>query len=165
MERKNYEPTASHIPMPAVLATVQDNIITLAWTGICNSEPPRAYVSIRKQRYSHGLIMETMDFVIHVVDESLLEALKFCGRESGRNFDKFKELGLNKITSKEVSSVTIAEARIAIECKVSQIINLGTHDMFIGDIVNISRNDSEEKPDNDLLISYIAGKYYKGKEI
>ena len=159
-------------PVPAVLVSCGDspenyNMLTIAWTGTICSEPPMAYVSIRPERHSYEIVKRTGEFVINLTNEALAEATDWCGVRSGRNFDKFKECGLTPEKSAMVAAPSIAEAPISIECRVKQIIPLGSHDMFIGEVVNVAVDEQYLDPETgklDLakanLITYAHGAYY-----
>ncbi|HNQ58931.1 MAG TPA: flavin reductase family protein [Bacteroidales bacterium] len=133
-------------PLPAVLVscgTLQHpNAITIAWTGTICSKPPMCYISVRPERYSHHLIKETGDFVINLCDESMLEMLDWCGIHSGRKVDKFKEMNLSALRAVKVEAPLVKEALINIECKVKEIKTLGSHDMFIAEIVQVHSDRS-----------------------
>ncbi len=157
-------------PLPVVMVSVGDteksNIITVAWTGIVCSAPPRVYVSIRHDRYSYDLIKRRGDFVINATTDGLLAACDWCGIKSGRDFDKFAETGLTAITANFVSSPMIAESPINIECRVFDVINLGSHDMFLADVlaVNVDERIVDDKGAIDYskanLVCYQHGEYY-----
>ena len=159
-------------PVPAVLVSCGDapenyNMLTVAWTGTICSEPAMAYVSIRPERHSYEIVKRTGEFVINLTNEALAEATDWCGVRSGCNFDKFKECGLTPAKSAVVSAPSIAEAPISIECRVTQVIPLGSHDMFIGEVVNVAVDEQYLDPETgklDLakakLITYAHGAYY-----
>lgn len=170
-KRLNLKPSTKLMPCAAALVSAGENIITIAWTGIINSDPPMAYVSIRPERHSYGIVKEMGDYVINLVHEDLLEHVKYCGAKSGKDVDKYAETGLRKISSKEVKSASIAEAEISMECKVIQSFTLPTHEVFIGEIVNITCKEEvfDGKKINvqgleDLLL-YMNGRYFKTKTI
>ena len=163
-------------PLPAVMVTVGDmeksNIITVAWTGILSSDPARAYVSVRPSRYSHAFLKEKGEFVINLTTEQLAKATDYVGIFTGAKVDKFEKCKLTKCESKCVSAPTILESPLSLECKVFQVIESGTHDIFLADIVNVSvREDMmDEKGKLCLekagLIAYSHGEYYAlGKRI
>ena len=157
-------------PVPVVMATCGDmeksNIITLAWAGTINSEPPMLSVSIRKERYSHDIIKESGVFGVNLVSKSLIKACDYCGVKSGRDIDKFKEFSLTKFAGETTGVPLIKESPASLECKVRQIIELGTHDLFIADIVNVhvSKELFDEKGAIDMrkadLVAYNHGEYY-----
>ncbi len=157
-------------PVPAVLISCGDieksNILTVAWTGIINSDPAKTYISIRKERYSYDIIKNTKEFVINLTTKDLVFATDFCGVRSGKNIDKFKEMKLSKQPGKEVKVPLIGESPINIECRVTDIVELGSHDMFISDIlcVDVAKDLVDDKGKLDLtkanLIAYSHGEYF-----
>lgn len=129
-------------PVPAVMVSCQSdnekpNIITIAWTGTVCSDPPMAYISVRKERHSYQMIKDSGCFVINLPDKNLARACDYCGCTSGRKVDKFKECHLTPAKSSVVSAPMIEEAPVSIECKVTQVIPLGTHDMFLAEVVAV----------------------------
>lgn len=170
MKRLNFTPGTLHAPLPAVMATVGDmenaNIITVAWTGILSSDPARTYISVRPSRHSHKVLTERGEFVINLTTESLAYATDFSGIYTGAKVDKFKNLGLTKVESAKVSAPTIGESPLALECRVFDVLHMGTHDVFMADIVNVSCNESllDEKGricfDRAGLIAYAHGEYF-----
>ncbi len=172
MGKRVWKPGNSIYPLPAVMVScgrVEDknaNIITASWTGSINTNPPKAYVSIRKERFSYNLVKEYGDFVINLTTEDLAHATDFCGVRSGRDYNKFKKCNLTPLTSQEVGCPGIEESPINIECKVTDIIELGSHDMFLADIVSVTvddkyfdENDSFQFMDSKP-ICYSHGGYY-----
>jgi len=163
-------------PLPAVLVSCgteeKPNVLTVAWTGIINTKPPKTYVSIRPERHSYNIIKESGEFVINLTTENLTFATDFCGVRSGKAYDKFKLCGLTPEKSFSVSAPSIKESPFSIECKVTQIIPLGTHDMFLADIVSVSVNEELIDKNGKLhlnkanLISYLHGEYFSlGKKL
>lgn len=164
-------------PLPAVMVSLTDkegnsNIITLAWAGTICTNPPMLSVSIRPERYSYKIIKETGEFVVNLTTKELVYATDYCGVKSGKDVDKFGKMRLTKLASEKINSVAIAESPVNIECKVRQIMELGSHSLFIADVVNV-RVDSryiDEKGRFNLakseLIAYSHGIYYElGKEL
>ena len=164
-------------PLPAVMVRLTDkagnsNIITLAWAGTICTNPPMLSVSIRPERYSYKIIKETGEFVVNLTTKELAYATDYCGVKSGKDVDKFGKMRLTKLASEKINSVAIAESPVNIECKVRQIMELGSHSLFIADVVNV-RVDSryiDEKGRFNLakseLIAYSHGRYYElGKEL
>lgn len=158
-------------PVPVVMVSCQDgtgkpNIITLAWAGTICSDPPMLSVSIRKERYSHGLIREAGEFVVNLTTEDLAWATDYCGVKSGRDVDKFAACGLTVGKTDVISAPTIQEAPVSIACKTRQILELGSHDMFLAEVVGIQVDERylDEKGSFHLeqagLIAYAHGKYY-----
>ena len=164
-------------PLPAVMVSLTDkegnsNIITLAWAGTICTNPPMLSVSIRPERYSYNIIKETGEFVVNLTTKELAYATDYCGVKSGKDVDKFGKMRLTKLASEKINAVAIAESPVNIECKVRQIMELGSHSLFIADVVNV-RVDSrylDEKGRFNLakseLIAYSHGRYYElGKEL
>ena len=157
-------------PVPAVMVSCGDmeksNIVTVAWCGNVCTNPPMLYISLRKERYSYEIINDKKDFVVNLVTSNLTYACDFCGVRSGRDIDKFKFLNLTKLKSRYVSSPSILESPVSIECKVNRIINLGSHDMIIADIlgVTVSKELIDEKGrfnfEKSNPIVYSHGEYY-----
>jgi flavin reductase (DIM6/NTAB) family NADH-FMN oxidoreductase RutF len=133
------------VPCPAVLLSVagpeHPNIITLSWVANVCSDPPSVAVGIRSQRFSHKLVKDAGDFVLNVPTTDLLEATKFCGSKSGKNLDKFKGSNLTALPANKVKSPLIKECPINLECKTSKIVNVGVHDLFIAEIVEVHMDD------------------------
>lgn len=157
------KPTTSLFPVPTVLVTVQSedgtpNIITIAWTGIIASNPPTVYISVQPVRYSHPILKESREFVINIPSEDLLEKADYCGKVSGKNVNKFKETGLNPVSASIVKAPLIKEAPVNLECKVKEVLNLGSHDAFIAEIVAVHYNeevlDEGGNPDLDKIKPY-----------
>ena len=156
-------------PLPVVMATVGDsvnsNIITIAWTGVVCSQPPRVYISVRHERYSYELMRRSPDFVINFVSEKLLAACDYCGIRSGRDIDKFAEMKLTKSPASIVSAPLITESPVNLECRVFDVLNLGSHDMFLADVVAVHVDD-EIMTDGKIdyakakLVNYQHGEYY-----
>ena len=129
-------------PLPPVMVSCgtmeKSNIITVAWTGPVNSEPPMTYVSVRPERYSYGLIKETGEFVINLTTDRLVWNADFCGVKSGRDVDKFALPGLTAIAASEVSAPMIEESPVNIECRVERSMLLGSHEMFLAKIIAVN---------------------------
>lgn len=179
-EQKKIEWKAGNMlyPLPAVMVSCgskpeEYNIITISWVGTINSEPPMLSISVRPERYSYDIIKRNMAFVVNLPNEKLGPATDFNGVKSGRDFDKFKETGLSPVPARKVSSVLIGEAPLSIECEVKQILPLGSHDMFIAEVVNVVADKKyfEEKTgrfrlDKAKLFNYMHGQYYAvGKKL
>jgi flavin reductase (DIM6/NTAB) family NADH-FMN oxidoreductase RutF len=158
-------------PNPAILVSCsndnKDNIITLAWAGTVCSVPPLISISIRPSRYSHELISLSGEFVINIPDDKMADICNYCGTKSGKNVDKFKDLGLHKEKGVSVNAPLIKECPVNIECKVKEIIHLGTHDMFIGEVVSVNADEAVVYPDGDIdyekisMLSYLMNNYFK----
>ena len=176
MSKVIWKPETFIYPLPVVMVSCgtmeQSNIITVAWTGIINSDKPMCYISVRKERYSHDIIKNSKEFVINLTNKSLAYATDWCGVKSGSNVDKFKEMKLTKEKAKNVRCPLIKESPVSIECKVKEIKNLGSHDMFIAEILSIDVEGEyiDAKGAFDIskcdLITYANGKYFAlGKQI
>ena len=134
-------------PVPAVLVSVadsagNDNLITIAWTGTVCSDPAMTYISVRKERYSHHMLKENKEFVINLVSKEICRAADFCGVRSGRDLDKFEATGLTREKASTVNIPLVKESPVNIECKVTQVIPLGSHDLFLAECVAV---DVDEK--------------------
>ena len=157
-------------PVPVVMVSCssegKDNIITVAWTGIVNSEPPMLYVSVRKSRFSHQLITESKEFVVNLTTENLAKVTDLCGVKSGRDMDKFKETGLTREKAELVSCPMIKESPVNLECKVKDVIEYPSHDMFIAEIVKVHADEKlfDEKGriclDEGKMLCYNHGEYF-----
>ena len=158
-------------PVPAVLIGCRDkegrdNLMTAAWAGTICSDPVMVSVSIRKERYSHHIIENTGEFTISLTNRQLARATDFCGVRSGRNTDKFAEMKLTPLESTMISAPGVAQSPVVLECKVKEILRLGSHDMFIAEVVNVSV-DGQYLDDNGKLeleradlIAYSHGVYF-----
>ncbi len=171
MEKEYFPPGNMLYPIPAVMVSCagknqKPNIITVAWAGTVCSSPAMVSVSIRKERYSYDIIKESGEFVINLVTEELTKAADFCGVRSGRDIDKFKEMKLTPVPGRLEQAPMIAQAPVSIECRVKEIIPLGSHDMFLAEVVNVAVDKSymDEKGKFHLnktkLIAYSHGEYY-----
>lgn len=171
MSRQQWKPGNMLYPVPVVMVTCKrqgerPNIITVAWAGTICTNPPMVSVSLRPERYSYDIIKETGEFVINLTDEDLAYATDFCGVKSGRDIDKFKETHLTPIEMEHVSVPGIGESPVIIECKVTEIKELGSHHMFMAQVVGVSVDEKYMKETGkfDLnfsrLISYSHGAYY-----
>ncbi len=159
-------------PLPAPMITCGNidseyNIITIAWTGIISTEPPRCYISVRPERYSYKLIKETGEFVINLTTKELAYATDWCGVRSGKDHDKFKEMKLTPQRGIEVRCPIIAESPINLECRVFDVQNMGSHDMFLADILRIHATKEHINEQTGAFnlrksdpICYSHGKYY-----
>lgn len=158
-------------PVPAVMVSCgrekeKPNIITVAWAGTVCTNPPMLSISVRPERYSHDIIEETGEFVVNLVTEKLVYATDYCGVRSGKDVDKFKEMHLTPLTSKEITAPGIAESPVNIECKVREVLKLGSHDMFLADVAGVTvENDyMNENGKFELnksgLVTYSHGEYF-----
>ena len=169
--RMLWKPGNMVYPVPAVMVTAADregksNIITIAWTGTVCTNPPMAYISVRPERYSYGMLKETGEFVINLTTEKLVRATDYCGVKSGRDTDKWKETGLTPIPAQEVNVPLIKESPVNIECRVSEIRELGSHHMFLARVVAVDVDEAylNEQGRFELQkaapIGYSHGEYY-----
>lgn len=157
-------------PVPPTLVTSEfegvRNVFTVAWTGILCTQPPVTYISVRPERYSYELISKSGEFVINLATEELTKAVDICGVRSGRKMDKFAHLSLTCEKASKVSAPILAQSPVNIECKVREIVKLGTHDMFIADIValDVANELVDEKGRLALekagLLAYSHGEYF-----
>lgn len=177
MGRVDFKPGNMLYPLPAALVTCadqngNDNLLTVAWTGTVCSDPAMVSISVRKERYSHQMIRETGEFVINLTTAELVRAVDFCGVRSGRDVDKWAEMKLHKLPAEKVKAPMLEESPVNIECKVTQILELGSHDMFLAEVVAVHVDDRymDEKGrfhlnDTDLL-AYSHGTYLRlGEEL
>jgi len=170
MSKVIWKPGTCIYPIPAVMVSCGDmeksNIITVAWTGILNTNPARVYVSIRPERYSYNLIKEKGEFVINLTTEKLAYATDWCGVKSGANVDKFKEMKLTKEKGEFVNCPMIKESPVSVECRVLSIKEIGSHHMFEAEVLSIDVDEKyiDEKGAFDIskcnLIAYANGGYY-----
>jgi flavin reductase (DIM6/NTAB) family NADH-FMN oxidoreductase RutF len=175
MSKIKMPPSTLLAPIPAVMVSCgtkdKADIVTIAWTGIINSHPAKTYVSVRPERFSYGLIKETREFAINLVPADLARAADLCGMKTGAKVDKFKEAKLTPEYVEEVSCPIIKECPISLVCKVTDIVPLGSHDMFIAEVAAIYVNE-EIMEEGKLCINrahlaaYAHGEYYTlGKRI
>lgn len=171
MGRQYWKPGNMLYPVPPVMVSCQrpgekPNIITIAWAGTVCSDPPMVSISIRPERYSYDIIKETGEFVIALTTKDIAYATDYCGVKSGRDVDKYKEMNLTPLASKEVATPGIAQSPVNIECKVKDIIHLGVHDMFLAEVVAVSIDDALMDENNKFhlnaagLVAYSHGEYY-----
>ncbi len=176
MTKQHWKPGTMVYPLPAVMvscgSTPEDyNIITIAWTGTICSDPAMCYISVRKNRHSYNIIKESGEFVINLTTKDLAYATDWCGVKSGKDFDKFKEMKLTPGKSKEISAPIIEESPLSIECKVTKIIELGSHDMFMAEVVNVQADERyiNEKGEFSLAqagpLVYSHGHYFELGEL
>ncbi len=177
MKKVVWGPFTALAPVPAVLVTVRgndgrDNVLTIAWAGTVSSKPPMVSISVRKERFSHKLLTESREFVINLTTEALLRAADHCGVRSGRDEDKFEVMGLHKTAASKVGAPLIEESPLNLECRVTDIIELGSHDLFLARVEAVDVDESliDEKGKLDLakagLVAYVHGAYRSlGKEL
>lgn len=172
MGKISWKPGTMINPLPAVIVTCGSspsdwNMLTIAWTGTVCTNPPMCYISVRPERHSYPLLMENMEFTINLTTASMARATDWVGVRSGRDYDKWKETGLTPIPGEKVSSPTLAESPLSIECRVKSVTRLGSHDMFLADVLNVRADDRWIDPatgafmleEADLLV-YSHGKYF-----
>lgn len=158
-------------PLPVVMVSVADregnsNIITVAWTGTVCTNPPMLYISVRPERYSYGMLKDTGEFVVNLTTKELAYATDFCGVRSGRDVDKFERLRLHKEKAEQVSVPMIAESPVNLECRVREIKELGSHHMFLADVVAVHVDEKYMDQKNKFHfrksspIVYSHGEYY-----
>lgn len=170
MAKQSWKPGTFVYPVPAAMVSCgtmeKPNVLTIAWTGILNTEPAMVYVSIRPQRYSHEIISTTKEFVINLTTEELAYATDYVGVKSGRDEDKFKAVNITPEKAPNINAPMIKESPVSIECKVTEIKKLGTHDMFMAEVISINADEKylDENGKLDLekanLIAYSHGQYY-----
>lgn len=160
-------------PLPAVLVSCgstpeEYNIVTVAWTGTICTNPPQCYISLRPERYSYDIIRRNMEFVINLTTKEMARATDWCGVRSGRDYRKFEEMQLTAGKSSMVSAPLIEESPLCIECRVKEILSLGSHDMFIADVVNVRADTRHLNPESGKLelaesnpLVYVHGAYYE----
>ena len=170
MSKVTWKPGTFLYPLPAVMVSCgtmeNSNIITVAWTGIINTDPAMVYISVRPTRHSYNLIKETGEFVVNLTTEALTFATDYCGVKSGRDTDKWKDTGLTKATASKVSVPLIQESPVNLECKVVRVDELGSHHMFLAEVVAVDVDDAyfDEKDTFHLSkakpMAYSHGRYY-----
>jgi flavin reductase (DIM6/NTAB) family NADH-FMN oxidoreductase RutF len=174
----SWKPGTLIYPLPAVLISCGSspddyNLLTISWVGTICTNPPMCYISVRPERHSYEIIKQTGEFVINLTNEEMAYATDWCGVKSGRDFNKFNEMKLTPEKGEMVNAPIIKESPLCIECRVREIIPLGSHDMFIAEIINVQANTKYIDPETDTfnlakakLIAYSHGHYYKlGEEI
>lgn len=176
MSKVTWKPGTFLYPLPAVMVSCGDmeksNIITVAWTGIINTDPAMVYISVRPSRHSYNMIKESGEFVINLTTKDLAYATDWCGVKTGEKVDKFKEMKLTKEKAKFVKCPMIKESPVSVECRVKEIRELGSHHMFVAEVLAINADEKyiDEKGAFDIskcdLMAYSNGNYYSlGKKI
>ena len=171
MSKVTFKPGTMVNPVPVVMVSCGEkeeeyNIITIAWTGIVNSEPPMTYISVRKSRHSHSIIEKSGEFVINLCTEDLAWKTDYCGVKSGRDMNKFKDQDLTPVPGQLVKCPMIKESPVNIECRVHEILHYPSHDMFVAEILTVHVDESllNEKGKLELeragLICYSHGDYF-----
>lgn len=171
--KQSWKPGTMIYPLPAVLVSCGEseqeyNLFTVAWTGTVCTNPPMCYISVRPERHSYDIIKRTGEFVINLTTASLARATDWCGVRSGRDYDKFSEMGLRAEPAAVVSAPVVGESPVSIECRVRQVIELGSHDMFLADVVNVLVDEEYINPSTGKLeleraeiITYSHGEYFR----
>ena len=165
--KQDWKPGTMIYPLPAVLVSCgsspeEYNLVTIAWTGTICTNPPMCYISVRPERHSYDIIKRNMEFVINLTTEEMAYATDWCGVRSGKDYNKFEEMKLTPGKAKCVSAPIIEESPLCIECRVKEIVSLGSHDMFIADVLNVKADEkfmNAELSDADPLV-YLHGGYY-----
>ena len=176
MSKVTWKPGTFLYPLPVVMVSCgtmeESNIITVAWTGIINTDPAMVYISVRPTRHSYNIIKESGEFVINLTTKDLTYATDWCGVKSGAQVDKFKEMHLTKEKANFVKCPMIKESPVSVECRVKEIKELGSHHMFVAEVLGINADEKyiDEKGAFDIskcdLITYANGKYFSlGKKI
>ena len=170
--KQNWKPGTLIYPLPAAMISCgshpdEYNIITVSWLGTLCTNPPMCYISIRPERHSYEIIKRNMEFVINLTTEELVQVTDWCGVRSGKDYNKFHETGLTPAKAVVVNAPVIEESPLCIECRVKEIISLGSHDMFIADVVNVQADDKYFDAEtgkfdmqNARLLAYSHGNYY-----
>lgn len=175
--KQNWRPGTMIYPLPAIMVSCGStpeewNVFTASWVGTICSDPAMCYVSIRPERHSYDIVKRNMEFTLNLTTVELARATDWCGVRSGRDYNKFEEMNLTPCKGVKVSAPYIEQAPISIECRVKEIIHLGTHDMFIADVLNVIADDRFIDPETgafdmkraDLLV-YAHGGYYTMGEL
>ena len=172
MSKQNWKPGNMLNPVPAVMVSLADkdgknNIITVAWAGTICTNPPMLSISVRPERYSYNMIKNTGEFVVNLTTEELVRACDFCGVKSGRDVDKFKEMKLTPLKMEHVSAPGISASPVNIECKVVEAKELGSHTMFIAEVLGVTVDESHMDEKGKFLINeaglvmYSHGEYFR----
>ena len=173
MAKVSWKPGTMIYPLPAALVTCGDkpedwNIITVAWLGTVCTNPAMCYISVRPERYSYPILTRCMEFTINLTTREMVHATDWCGVRSGADYDKWKETGLVPIPGEKVSSPTIESSPLAIECRVKSVTSLGSHDMFLAEVLNVRADSRFIDPETGAfsleesgIIAYCHGKYFE----
>lgn len=169
-KRRVLKPGALTAPLPPAVVSVGDlenhNVLTVAWTGILATVPPKTYISVRPSRHSHAILREKGEFVINLPSADMAKTVDFVGIYTGAKMDKFKKCGLTAIPSEKVAAPTIKECPVALECRVTDVLPMGSHDVFLADIVSVSCAEDIMDEDGKMhferanLLAYAHGEYY-----
>ncbi len=171
--KQDWKPGTLIYPLPAAMISCGNteeeyNIITLSWLGTICTNPPMCYISVRPERHSYEIIKKNMEFVINITTQELAYATDWCGVKSGKDFNKFADMGLTAAKASIVQAPIIEESPLNIECRVKEILSLGSHDMFIADVVNVKADEKYINPETGKFsledanpIAYSHGQYYE----
>ena len=169
MKKLQENPSSALYPNPVMLVSSshkrKDSIITLAWGGTCSSSPPTVGIAIRKNRFSYDLIANSKEFVVNIPTTEMLEEVELCGTKSGRDIDKWKECNFTKKKSTVVKTPFIQECPVSMECKLKQIVELGTHDLFLGEVVALHLDEEWKQEKYPNMLTYTRGVYSKSEKI
>lgn len=171
MSRQVWKPAALLAPVPPTLVTCgtmeHPNVLTVAWTGILQSHPPKLYIALRPERHSYAIIEQTREFAVNLPTEQLVRAVDFCGVKSGRNTDKFRAVRLTPLAASEIACPILAQSPLSLECRVTDIVPMGgTHTVFVADIVAVNVDDRYVSASGRLqlakagLLAYAHGEYF-----
>ena len=173
MAKISWRPGTMIYPLPAALVTCGSNpeewnMLTVAWTGTICSDPAMCYISVRPERHSYPIIRERMEFTINLTTAAMAKATDWAGVRSGKDYDKWQETGLTPLPGEKVSSPTIGESPLSIECRVKTIMSLGSHDMFIAEVLNVRADDRFIDPETGRfsleksgIMAYSHGQYFE----
>lgn len=172
MAKQYWKPGNMLYPLPAVMVSCRrpgekPNIITVAWTGTVCSSPAMVSISVRKERYSYEILKDTREFVINLATKKLVRALDYCGVRSGKDVDKYKEMHLTELPSRVIGAPGIAESPVNIECRITDVKPLGSHDLFLAEVVNVTVEDRYMDANGKFglnqagLITYSHGEYFE----
>lgn len=172
-KKQSWKPGTLIYPLPAVLVSCgstpeEYNLLTIAWTGTVCTNPPMCYISVRKERHSYDIIRRTGEFVINLTTEEIARATDWCGVKSGREVNKWEAMGLTPMANDHVAAPLVGESPLSICCKVRQVVELGSHDMFIADVVGIEADERFIDPESGKFsldkarpIVYSHGEYFR----
>ncbi|MCG3221961.1 MAG: flavin reductase family protein [Candidatus Heimdallarchaeota archaeon] len=169
MKKLQENPSSALYPNPVMLVSSshegKDSIITLAWGGTCSSSPPTVGIAIRKNRFSYDLIANSKEFVVNIPTTEMIEEVELCGTKSGRDIDKWKESKFTKNESTVVKTPFIQECPVSMECELKQIVELGTHDLFLGEVVALHLDEEWKQDKYPNMLTYTRGVYSKSEKI
>ncbi len=170
--KQNWRPGTMIYPLPAILVSCGDmegehNVFTASWVGTICSDPAMCYVSIRPERHSYEIVKKNMEFTLNLTTVEMAKATDWCGVRSGRDYNKFEEMGLTPLAGVKVKAPYVEQSPISIECRVKEVVKLGTHDMFIADVLNVIADEKYIDPESGAfdmkaanLLVYCHGQYF-----